>query len=182
MDAATASSSAATPVSPRPYWWKTKDGDKHCLAVYRRHYSHRAYRDGRTVSQFVGPGEPFVLRNDPREPIEAVFVWRKFTDDCIDQRTGERQQGVNCAVFRNEGSARSSDLIRQADAIAFACWPDRRHYTYVDPARVASEIPGYCFRRAGWKRCGVTKGGLLVLERLRKATDQECLACAAVVK
>jgi hypothetical protein len=123
------------------------------------------------VSQFVGPGSWIVLRTDPFQPLEALFVWREFIDDCIDERTGERQQGINCAVFRNEGQRRSSELIRQADAVADFCWPRRRHYTYVDPARLRSGLAGSCFLAAGWRyvrirgRRARTKSGLLILER-----------------
>ncbi len=150
-------------------WWFTKDGDKTCLALYELHYSARKYRDGRKRRQFVGPGEHCVLRSDSGD---ALFVWRKFIDDCIDRRTGQRQQGVNCAAFRNEGKARSSNLILQADAIADCLWPDRRHYTYVDPQAVGSGLPGCCFLMAGWhyvrsgKHRARTKSGKLILERI----------------
>ena len=144
-------------------WWATKDGDVGCLSLYEQHYSAYRYRDGRTRKLFVGPGDKFVLRT---ECGRAFFVWRKFRDDCIDQRTGDRQAGVNCAAFRNEGTYLSSDLIREADAIADVCWTDSRHYTYVNPKRVRSSNPGFCFLKAGWRRCGMTKSGLLVLERV----------------
>lgn len=139
-----------------PVWWLTKDGDRECLALYERHYSAWHPRDGRQRKLFVGPGEKLVLRT---EPGDAVFVWRKFIDD-------SGQEGINCALFRNEGPHRSSDLIRQADAIADCLWPGCRHYTSVDAKRIRSTNPGYCFLQAGWRRCGVTKGGLLVMERL----------------
>lgn len=139
-------------------WWLTKDSDLDCAELYERHYSAYRYADGRTRcnDQFVGPGEKVVLRT---ERADALFVWRVFIDD-------SGQDGINCAVFRNESQHQSSDLIRQADAIADCLWPDRRHYTYVDPTKVASTNPGFCFICAGWRRCGVTKGGLIVLERL----------------
>lgn len=92
-------------------------------------------------------------------------MWRKFIDDCIDERTGKRQEGINCAAFRNETSIISSELIRQADAVADCAWPSQRHYTYVDTSKVRSRNPGFCFRKAGWQRCGWTKSGLLILER-----------------
>ena len=139
-----------------PYWYVTKDGDKTCLALYERHYSAYQYRDGRKRSQFVGPGEHVVLRT---ELGDAFFVWRKFIDD-------SGQQGVNCAAFRNESSVQSSQLVRQADSIADFCWPGERHYTYVNSERVRSSNPGFCFMAAGWRRCGKTKSGLLVLERI----------------
>lgn len=147
-----------------PDWWLTRDGDLDCLELYERHYSKNLKRaEWRERKLFVGPGDKFVLRSWRGD---ACFVWRKFVDDCIDQRTGERQQGVNCAVFRNEGQHLSSSLIRQADACADLVWTDRRHYTYVRREAVRSVNPGFCFIAAGWKRCGMTKGGLLIFERL----------------
>jgi hypothetical protein len=125
------------------------------LALYERHYSAYRYRDGRRRRVFCGPGEKIVLRTE--EP-QALFVWRKFID-------ASGQQGINCAVFRNEGPHLSSLLIRQADAVADFVWPRERHYTYVAPALIRSTNPGACFRHAGWRRCGVTKGGLLIFER-----------------
>jgi hypothetical protein len=144
-------------------WWVTRDGDLDCLDLYLRHYSAGRYADGRARLLFVGPGDKLVLRTGGAD---AVFVWRNFTDDCIDERTGEPQQGVNCAVFRNEGEHLSSSLIRRADAIADEVWTDRRHYTYVSREKVASRNPGYCFLKAGWRKCGMTKSGLIVMERL----------------
>jgi hypothetical protein len=140
-----------------PFWYITKDGDASCLELYRRHYSRYHYKDGRRPSQFVGPGEHIVLRTGDAD---AMFVWRKFIDD-------SGQQGVNCAVFRNEGKILSSELIRQADAVADFCWPGERHYTYVNQKAVRSSNPGFCFVAAGWRRCGMTKGGLLILELVR---------------
>ena len=137
-------------------WWLTKDGDKDCLAMYERHYSAYRYADGRKRAKFVGPGEKVVLRT---ESADAVWAWRKFIDD-------SGQQGINCAVFRNESRHKSSELIRQADAIADCLWPDSRHYTFVNAERVASKNPGFCFLKAGWRKCGRTKGGLLIMERM----------------
>lgn len=147
----------------RPHWWLTKDGDRDCMEMYLRHYSAYHYADQRERKLFVGPGEKVVLRT---ERGDAFFVWRKFVDDCIDQRTGQRQRGINCAAFRNESGIRSSELVEQADRIADALWPGSRHYTYVNSAKVRSVNPGFCFLAAGWRRAGMTKGGLHVLERV----------------
>lgn len=144
------------------HWWLTKDGDADCLDLYERHYSAYRYRDGRVRKLFVGPGDKVVLRT---EAGDACFVWRKFKDD-------SGQQGINCAVFRNEGAYQSSELIRQADEIADCLWIDRRHYTYVNPKKVRSSNPGFCFLAAGWRRCGMTKSGLIVLERDMTHNDQ----------
>ena len=142
----------------QPLWWLTKDGDLDCLELYERHYSAYRYADGRIRKLFVGPGEKVVLRTTAGD---ACFVWRKFIDD-------SGQCGINCAVFRNESGHRSSALVQQADAIADCLWPHSRHYTYVNTKAVASRNPGYCFLMAGWQRCGWTKSGLLILERLEQ--------------
>ena len=92
-----------------PLWWLTKDGDADCLALYEKHYSAYRYADGRVRKLFCGPGKKVVLRTFDGA---AFFVWRQFKDDCIDRRTGKKQDGINCAAFRNEGAHQSSFLIR----------------------------------------------------------------------
>jgi len=143
------------PRKAEPLWYLTKDGDVSCLEMYERHYSAYHYRDGRKRTLFAGPGQKIVLRT---LGADAMFVWRKFIDP-------SGQVGISCAVFRNESQHQSSELIRQADAIADHCWPGERHYTYVNAKAVRSANPGYCFLKAGWQRCGMTKNGLLILER-----------------
>lgn len=137
-------------------WIAVKDGNASARALFDRHYSRRRYRGGRKRALFVGPGEKMVLLTPCAR---AVFVWRKF-------RSADAQRGVNCAVFRNEGAGRSSALIREADAMAFARWPGERHYTYVNPRKVRSLNPGFCFQMAGWRRCGITKCHRLVILEL----------------
>ncbi len=133
-------------------WLITKDGDRDALELFSRHYT---YRKGRKIKQFVGPGEKMVLIT-PKS--DALFVWRKFIDD-------SGQQGVNCAVFRNESKAQSSQLIKEAVEIARKRWPKERFYTYVNSASIRSKNPGCCFLKAGWRRCGTTKNhNLLILE------------------
>lgn len=144
-----------------PLWYITKDGDKTCLALYLRHYSSAKRPAGKRLAQFVGPGEHIVLRTGDGD---AVFVWRRYIDD-----TKPPQSGVECSLFRNEGQVQSSQLIRQADAIADFCWPGQRHYTKVNPRAVRSLNPGFCFVASGWRKSGMTRGGLIILERLAPA-------------
>jgi hypothetical protein len=70
---------------------------------------------------------------------------------------------VNCAIFRNEGAGLSSELLLSGMQIAWQRWPGERLYTYVDPIRVQSENPGYCFLKAGWRKCGITKSRKLII-------------------
>lgn len=91
----------------------------------------------------------------------ALFVWRR------EQYRRDAQEGVNCTVFRNEGEQLSSRLIREAMELAWRRWPGERLFTFVNPRKVQSRNPGYCFLCAGWRRVGRTKEKrLLILEAL----------------
>lgn len=141
------------------FWFAVKDGDDRARALYLRHYSAKKNRrPWRQSRQFVGPGQKFVLLNTEGT---ALFVWLKNTVERYD-----KQEGVICAVFRNESSVRSSDLIREAMDLAWRKWPGERLFTYVDPGQVQSTNPGYCFQRAGWQKCGVSQRGLVILEAI----------------
>ena len=83
----------------------------------------------------------------------------------------DKQEGINCAVFRNESSVLSSALITEAMRLAWHRWPGERLYTYVNPAQIKSNNPGFCFQAAGWHKCGESQGGLVILE---------CSACGEV--
>jgi hypothetical protein len=138
------------------YWCESRDGDDGARAIYDRHYSRYHYVDGRKPKLFVGPGEKLVMVT---ETGDALFVWRKFID-------ASGQHGVNNAVFRNESAVISSLLILDAEEIAHRRWPGERLYTYVDPRRIRSTNPGACFKKAGWKVCGITKWKkLIILEK-----------------
>jgi hypothetical protein len=137
-------------------WVEVRDGNPTAAALFDRHYSRnrKAVGDPRVA----GPGEKMLLLTPCAR---ALFVWRRF----ISKDPSASNADVNCAVFRNEGAGLSSDLIRAAMAAAWRRWPGARLYTYVNPRRVRSSNPGYCFLMAGWRRCGVTKTRrLLVLE------------------
>ena len=134
-------------------WIPVKDGDLSARSLFHEHYSYKPYRDGRDPALFVGPGEKLVLLTPDAL---ALFVWRKFI-------SGDGQQGINCAIFRNEGPVLSSDLIREADRIAWERWPGERHYTYVNPRKIRSTNPGCCFIKAGWHKCGITAWKRLII-------------------
>lgn len=136
-------------------WMHVKDGNDFARLIFNSHYSRRFYKDGRCPKLFVGPGEKMVLLGFF---YPALFVWRKFI-------SRDNQVGVNCAIFRNEGHERSSELILKAEAEARKRWPTDRFYTYVNPRKIRSSNPGYCFKAAGWAVCGKTKRGLVVLEK-----------------
>jgi hypothetical protein len=74
-----------------------------------------------------------------------------------------------CNMFRNLGDELASLLIRQAVATTviewvgrYGCLPGEDLTTEVRIEAVKSEIPGYCFRRAGWRPVRIRRG-LLIL-------------------
>lgn len=145
------------------HWLPIKDGDPRAAAIYRRHYSCYQYKDKRRDRYgyrnrflIVGPGEKMLLMT---LNCDALFAWRKFID-------ASGQVGVNCAVFRNESPILSSALILEAEQHAWQRWPGARLYTYVKASVILSSNPGFCYQVAGWNKCGETKGGLVVLEKM----------------
>lgn len=143
---------------PSGVWTEVYDGNPTAFSLFRRHYSFgRSARIPDSETRIAGPGQKMLLLTPDAR---ALFVWRKFISK-------DGQKGINCAAFRNEGPCLSSDLIRQAMALAWIRWPAERFYTYVNPRKVRSSNPGYCFKKAGWRQCGITKTRrLIVLECL----------------
>jgi len=139
-------------------WVPVRDGDATAAALFDRHYSRNPAARG--DPRVAGPGRKMVLLTPCAR---ALFVWREFQSKDPTAAPGD----VNCAIFRNEGAGRSSDLIRAAMALAWSRWPGARLYTYVNPRRVRSTNPGCCFQRAGWRRCGTTKTRRLAILEAR---------------
>lgn len=124
------------------HWREARDADLYALMLFRRHYSYRHSRNPET-RHFAGPAEKMVLlSNDGR----ALFVWRR------ENFRVDRETGVYCSIFRNEGAVLSSLLILEAEKLAWARWPGERLFTHVDPTAIRGSNPGCCFRKAGWVR------------------------------
>jgi hypothetical protein len=140
------------------HWLRVTKFDPRAVGLYGRHYSARHYADGRKRTQCAPPGETMVLLT---AACDALFVWVHNTIERYD-----RQVGVNCAAFRNEGPVLSSTLIREASELARQRWPGLRLFTYVADGKVRSVNPGYSFKCAGWKRCGRNADGRLTILEL----------------
>lgn len=142
------------------HWQSSNKFDPRALALYERHYSCRQYADGRIRRQFMAPGETMVLLTSD---CSALWGWHH---SLVARADG--QEGISCAVFRNEGDTRSSELIAEACGLAWDRWPGARLFTYVNPAKLASAgqpgaRPGWCFLKAGFRDAGTNKDGKLVL-------------------
>lgn len=143
-------------------WLAVQRTDARAFALYRRHYSFKKNARWRTPgnTNVTGSGQTMVLLSQMGD---ALFVWLRNTVQRLD-----KQVGVNCAIFRNEGASLSSDLIREADDLAWQRWTDEpRHFTYIDASEVRHKRdPGRCFIKAGWRKCGVSANGKLLFERV----------------
>jgi hypothetical protein len=140
-----------------PLWTglvKTTHYDPEMAKLADRHYSRRTPG----ASQFAYAGRKLVLR-DTQGTVLWVWMWP------YDELRMDKQTGYNCAIFRNESSRRSSDIILEAEQMAFAKWGPNRVYTYVAADKIKSTNPGFCFQCAGWTKVGKSKGGLILLTK-----------------
>lgn len=135
------------------HWLSVKDGDPRAVALYRRHYSCRDPKIDYGRYGFSGKGESMVLLTIR---CDALLCWRRVEGE-----------GIYCSVFRNEGDILSSELVNEADLLAWQRWQEDRHFTHVNPVVVKGD--GKCFKAAGWRKLkGRTKKqGLITLEIIR---------------
>jgi hypothetical protein len=116
----------------------TKKFDPETVLLADRHYS----RQKPGTPQFLPPGRTLVIR-DTAGLILFAWLHQKYRDD--------NEQGYNCAIFRNESSRLSSQIILECEQLCVDEWGASRAFTYIDPKKVQSPNPGYCFKVAGWK-------------------------------
>ena len=84
--------------------------------------------------------------------------------------SGTITRDVNSLFRREDSPYLASDLIRWAVAHTRAVWPDVPEpgiVSFVDAAKTeGKEVPGWCYRRAGWSHVGFTQAGLYVFQQL----------------
>lgn len=135
-------------------WELAHRADPRCVALADRHYS----RQKPGTPQFVPPGRCVVLYTRTATG-EAVWVtsW-PFAEYVKHAWAG----AWVCSIFRNEGAALASDLIRDAVAATRAVYgepPALGMITFVLPSAVRSVNPGACFKHAGFRLAGAAKDG-----------------------
>lgn len=135
---------------------QTTHFDREMAALADRHYSRRTIG----ARQFLYSGRKIVLR-DCAGSVLFAWMWP------LDEMRMDNQTGYNCAIFRNESRRQSSQIILEAERHATEKWGPNRFYTYVDPRKIGSGNPGYCFKRAGWRHIGESRRGLHLLAKER---------------
>jgi len=123
----------------------TLDGDPECRELADRHYSRKTHG----AALFMGPGRKIVLR-DPAGT--WLFAWR------MSLLREDGQTGWECSIFRNESDRLSSEIILECEEYVTG-----RKFTYINAKKIRSVNPGCCFKKAGWKKIGRSKGGLILL-------------------
>jgi hypothetical protein len=141
-------------------WFGVKQTNRQAVELYSRHYS--SIKSGKSRIDWIThgiapPGETITLLTGDGS---ALFVWVK------QKYRLDNQSGVMCSVFRNEGDYLSSELIKDAESIAWDRWPRERLFTFVDVDKINSPNPGYCFKCAGWTTSGRASNGQIILEKL----------------
>lgn len=131
-----------------------------------RHYTRQKIG----ATQFVPPGRCLVLRTP-----EGDALWVTSWPFGIYVRHAWPGAWI-CSLFRNESPRLSSEMIREAVAITRGVYgepPDLGFVSFVDACKVRHKRdPGRCFLRAGFRRVGETKGGLLVFQMLPEAMPE----------
>ncbi len=139
-------------------WQRSNRFDPRAVAVADRHYS----RQKPGTSQFMKTGSCAVFF---AETASGRAVWGTSWQEHVKHQW---EGAWECAIFRNEGAAKASLLIRQAVAATRAHYgepPALGMITFVNVQLVRpKDNPGHSFIIAGFRPCGWTEGGLLVLQ------------------
>jgi hypothetical protein len=141
-------------------WLRSHRADPRALPLADRHYS----RQKPGTSQFVPPGSCYVLITPC-----ARAVWVTSWPEAEYVKHAWAGAWMN-TFFRNEGAGLASDLIRAAVAATRSFYgdpPTLGMVTFIDRGKVRHKRdPGRCYRKAGFRVAGETKGGLLALQLL----------------
>lgn len=144
-------------------WCLSNRADPKARVIADRHYNRQKIG----AKQFVPPGRCLVLLSRDEKAFWitswpfAEYVKHEWGGDWV------------CSAFRNEGASLSSDLIREAVAVtrwfkmretSWLAQPEPGMVTFVNRDKVRPKRdPGRCYLKAGFKRVGETKGGLVAL-------------------
>lgn len=140
-------------------WWNiVHKGNRAALRTADGHYS----RQKPGTPQFTRPGDNLVLLG--ADECSVWVTWRPAVGERMDHL-----EAYECVMFNRQSGPLASVQIREAMAITEDLWgppPKDGWITFIKPTAIRSEVPGYCFRRAGFKSFGTNANGKLI--RLRR--------------
>jgi hypothetical protein len=141
-------------------WFRSHRADPDVVPLADRHYNRQKVG----APQFAPPGRCVVFKT---HAVDAFWItsW-PFAEYVKHAWAGA---WINSA-FRNEGPLLSSEMIRAAVSCTRALYgdaPPLGMITFVDAGKVKHKRdPGRCYKRAGFRHVGFTKGGLLAFQLL----------------
>lgn len=141
-------------------WHLSHRFDRRALPLADRHYNRQHIGS----PQYVAPGAPLCLLT-----ADANALWVSLVQKAEYVKHGWPGAWLN-SHFRNESSVLSSMLIAEAVAATlseFGSPPVAGMVTFIDADKTRRKRdPGRCYRKAGFRHVGFTKGGLFVLQLL----------------
>lgn len=149
-------------------WLLSNRCDPAARKLADRHYNRQSIG----ATNFVPPGRCVVLitRN-----YDALWVTSWPFAEYVKHEWGG---AWICSCFRNESTILSSTLIREAVAVTRYVYgdpPTLGMVTFVDTTKTRKKRdPGRCYRKAGFRPCGFTKGGLVALQCLPEDMPDSC--------
>jgi len=130
------------------YWHEVSKCDPRARSFADRHYTYRPVKSRKMGREVGPPGQKIVLLSFDNKAIWGSH--RPAPWSGIKRMDGF--EGASCFIYRNEGCfVPSSELIRDAVGLTAGKWGISAFLTYVGVECVDSEVPGYCFIRAGFK-------------------------------
>jgi len=177
---------------PGGRWTLSSSSDPDALAVVDGtgrfagegpHYSRRT-PGSRT---FTGVGREVVLLTGCKRAVWAVVLQKTPARRGSGASRGRNSsEDTGCQwlwrnmLFRNLGAGLSSSLIDEALKATYVAW--RKRYGELPQMRIRTEIgiqsvnstnPGYCYKRAGWKKDRVVRGKLYLHAPWHPDLDEE---------
>lgn len=157
----------APAIHPAPFWRRSHRFDRPAVALADRHYS----RQKPGTPQFMPAGSCRVLvANNSKAVFGLSFPKPEFVKHAW-------AGAWVVSIFRNEEAGPlASDMLREAMAIMQHEYPvpELGCVSFVDPKFVpgvmerGERIKGFCFKKAGFRAVGETKGGLIAWQMLPK--------------
>jgi hypothetical protein len=131
------------------FWYKVKKSNPRAVELANHHYSRIAF--GKQGVMVGPPGRLLCfLSQDNLALWVSHWPYAHLAKDGMDS--------YRCTMFRNESEPLISSVLIK-DAMLFTQslwsekWPDKPRdewITWVAPSLIASDNPGYCFKKAGW--------------------------------
>lgn len=148
-------------------WRLSHRADPVARRIADRHYNRQSIG----ADQFVPPGRCLVLTAiSAAGPALWVTSW-PFAEYVKHEWKGAWM----CSAFRSEGSGIASEMIREAVSATRARYgtpPELGMVTFIDRTKVmpikvrGKPTWGWTWRKAGFRECGETRGGLLAMQLL----------------